>query len=136
MKTSIKLLAGALLALSVTVSSPALADDDHSQTKVFAFTMFPALDPTKLWLCLEKYQPDEKIRLELVNEKGDCLFTETLPKKASKRNAYRQQFDMSQLGDGIYTFRVYAGSQKEERTFKLATPIVESPTPARVIAIK
>jgi hypothetical protein len=137
MKTSIKLLASALLlALTATTSSPVLADDHKSQNKVFAAAMFPAAKNSKLWLCLEKYKSESKIDLTLVNERGDILFSEVVCGKNSKQNAYRQQFDMSELSDGTYTFRISAGDQKEERSFKLTTPSVEDVQPTRLIAIK
>ena len=137
MKTSIKSLASALFfALIVSVASPVLADDHHSPTKVFAVAMFPSADASKLWLHLEKYQSGNKVQLELVNERGFVLFSETLPGKSSKQNSYRQPFDVTQLSDGNYTIRISAGSQKEEISFKLSTPTVEAITPNRLIAIK
>ncbi len=137
MKTSIKLLASTLLlALTASVSSPVLADDHKSQDKVFAAAMFPAAKNSKLWLCLEKYKSESRIDLMLVNERGEILFQETVCGKNSKQNAYRQQFDMSALSDGTYTFRIMAGTQKEERSFKLTTPSVEEIQPTRLIAIK
>lgn len=136
MKTSFKLLASAfVVSCMVSVSSPVRADDHKSQNKVFAAVMFPAAKNSKLWLCLEKYKSENKIELALVNERGDILFQEVVSGKNSKRNAYRQQFDLSELSDGTYTFRISAGSQKEERTFKLTTPAVEAIQPTRLIAI-
>ena len=138
MKTSIKLLVSALfVSLTMSVLSTALAGDDKSQAKVFAVAMFPAADASKLWLCLEKkYQLENKINLALVNEQGQVLFEEMVCGKKSKQNTFRQQFDMSQLGDGTYTFRISAGSQKEELTFKLSTPPLEATQPTRLVAIK
>jgi len=137
MKTSIKLLASALVvALTISVSSPVLADDHKSQNKVFSAAMFPAANANKLWLCLEKYKAENKIDLALVSEKGEILFQETLCGKNSKQNAYRQQFDMSDLTDGNYTFRISAGTQKEEFAFKLTTPSVAAIQPTRLVAIK
>ncbi|AKD56865.1 hypothetical protein [Spirosoma radiotolerans] len=137
MKTSIKLLASALfVALTVSVSSPVLADDHKSQNKVFSAAMFPAANANKLWLCLEKYKAENKINLTLISEKGETLFQEVLCGKNSKLNAYRQQFDMGALTDGNYTFRITAGTQKEEFSFKLITPAVEAIQPTRLIAIK
>ncbi|GAB4029305.1 hypothetical protein [Spirosoma gilvum] len=136
MKTSIKLLSSALLlALTVSVATPALAIDDHSNAKTFSAAMFPAADASKLWLCLEKYQSANKVRLELVNERGNVVFDEIVAGKNSKRKTLRQQFDMSQLADGTYTFRLSAGAQTEEFAFKLATPDV-SASPSRLVAIK
>lgn len=137
MKTSIKLLASALLiAVMTSISSPVSADDHKSQNKVFSAAMFPAANANKLWLCLEKYKAENKIDLMLISDKGEVLFQETLCGKNSKQNAYRQQFDMSELKDGNYTFRVTAGTQKEEFAFKLTTPAVEAIQPTRLIAIK
>jgi hypothetical protein len=137
MKTSFKLIASALL-LSLTVSalSPVLAVDDHTTKKAFAVAMFPAVDASKIWLCLEKYKPDEKVTLELVNEQGQVLFQEVVMGRGNKKkNACRQQFDMSQLSDGKYLFRIVAGSQKEEIAFKLATPTVAPALPTRLITM-
>jgi hypothetical protein len=136
MKTSFKLFASALFfVLTVAVSSPVSAEDPHGQNKVFAAVMFPAAKQSKLWLCLEKYKSESKIDLTLVNERGDILFHEVVSGKNSRQTAYRQQFDMSELNDGTYTFRISAGSQKEERSFKLSTPAVEEVQPSRLIAI-
>ncbi len=137
MKTSFKLLASALLlSLTVAVTSPAMATDDKTQTKAFAVVMYPATDASKLWLNLEKYQSESKITLTMLDEHGQILFQETVCGKNSKQNAYRQQFDMSQLKDGTYTFHISAGSQKEEHIFKLSTPALEATQPIRLIAIK
>jgi len=134
MKTPFKLIASALLlSLTVSVSSPAVAVDDHKTKKAFAVAMFPATDASKIWLSLEKYKTEEKVTLALIDQTGQVLFQETVLGRGSKRNACRQQFDMSALGDGKYTFRIAAGSQKEEITFKLATPSVE--VPARLISM-
>ncbi len=137
MKTSFKLLASALLlTLTVSVSSPASATDDKIKEKAFAAVVFPAADASKLWLCLEKYQSEPKITLALVDINGDVLFQETVSGKNTKPRAYRQQFDMSNLGDGTYKFCITAGSQREELIFKLSTPAPKTTQPTRMIAIK
>ncbi|WP_420146678.1 hypothetical protein [Spirosoma sp.] len=135
MKTTLKSITTALfLTLGTFVALPAMSQDDTKE-KAFAAAMYPAAADSKLWLCLEQYKPEEKVKLELVNQKGQVLFNETVVGKAKKRNAYRQSFDMSQLGDGKYTFRLTAGDQKEEITFKLSTPSLEQALPARLVAI-
>ena len=137
MKTSIKLLTSALLlTLTVSVSSPSVAGDDKIQAKVFTAVVFPAADASKLWLCLEKYQSEPKITLTLVNTTGEVLFQETVSGRNSKQKAYRQQFDMSQLADGNYTFRVLAGTQVDEHKITLSTPVPETTQPTRLIAVK
>ncbi|GAB3890208.1 hypothetical protein GCM10028825_26440 [Spirosoma agri] len=136
MKSSIKFIATAfVLVLSVSLSSFGLNTGDQPEKKAFAIAMFPAKKVSNVWLCLEKYKADDKINVELVNEKGEVMFNETLPTKGNQRNAYRQQFDLSEIGDGNYTFRISNGSQIEERTFKLATPAIEQHQPTRLISM-
>ncbi len=138
MKTSIKLLASALLlTLTVSVSSHAMAGDDKIQAKAFKAVVFPSANASKLWLCLEKYQSEPRITLALINtSSGEVLFQETVSGRNSKQKAYRQQFDISQLADGVYTFRVLAGTQVEEHKVTLSTPVPETTQPTRLIAIK
>ncbi|QMW00506.1 hypothetical protein [Spirosoma foliorum] len=135
MKTTIKLLASAFaVALTISTSTVSFATDGSPKQKAFAAVVFPSANASKIWVCLEKYQSENKITLQLVNQKGDVLFDEVICNKNSKDRAVRQQFDVNELGDGNYTFRITAGDQKEEISVKLATPSVEAPT--RMIAIK
>ncbi|UFH53839.1 hypothetical protein [Spirosoma sp. KNUC1025] len=137
MKTPIKV---AITALFLTVGTfcalPGKSQSDNNQDKTFAAVMYPAAKDSKLWLCLEQFKPEEKVKLELVNPNGQVLFSEFLPANPKKRNAYRQSFDMSQLTDGKYTFRLSTVSQKEEFAFKLLTPSLSETLPARLVAIK
>ncbi len=133
MKTSIKSLASALF-LTLALSSSVLATDDHGQKKVFGVAVFPTVDASKLWVVMEKYQAESTVNLVLFDQYGDVLHQEILLGKRSKRNACRQQFDISQLPDGNYRFQITAGAQKEEISFQLGTPAKQEPT--RLIAIK
>ena len=133
MKTSIKSLASALL-LGLMFYSSSFAIDDHSQKKKFSVAVFPAADASKLWLCLEKHQADQAVSLQLVNQQGDVLYQEVLLSKRSKKQSCHQKFDTSQLPDGNYTFRIVSGMYSEIVSFKLETPVIE--TPSRFIAIK
>ena len=132
MKTSIKSLASALF-LTVALSTSVLAIDDHGHKKVFGVAIFPTVDASKLWVVLEKYQAENTVNLQLVNQRGEVLHQEILLGKRSRQNACRQQFDISQLPDGNYTFQITAGNQKEEIPFQLGTPTRQEPT--RLIAI-
>lgn len=136
MKTPIKLTVSALLlTLSVLASLPGMSQNEYYTEKTFAAAMYPARADSKLWLSLEQFKPEERVCIELVDQKGQVLFDEKLSGKPRKRNAYRQQFDMSQLSDGKYTFRISAGGQKEEFAFKLSTPTLQQTLPVRLIAI-
>lgn len=133
MKTSLKSLASAFL-LGLLLCTSASATDDTTQKKKFAVVVFPAANASTLWLCLEKYQSEQAVNLQLVNEQGNVLYEEVLLGKRSKKKACRQRFDTSQLPDGTYTFRIVSGIYSENVSFKLATPVVE--TPSRFIALQ
>lgn len=136
MKTLNRLLVSALLlALSVSASTAAPTQQGHFPEKAFAVATYPAADACKLWMCLEKYKPDAKIRVELVNQQGRVLFQEILPAKGGKRNKFRQSFDLSGVGDGAYTLRVSTNYQTEEIAFNVSTPTVDY-VPARLISLK
>lgn len=136
MKTPIRLIVSALiLTLSVLSSLPGMSQNQYYSEKSFTAVMYPATAESKLWLCLEQYEPKSKVCLQIVDQKGYVLYNETIAYKPRKRNAYRQLFDMSQLGDGKYTFRISAGDHKEEFAFKLSTPTLQQTLPTRLIAI-
>ena len=137
MKTFSNWMAGAwVMALSVSVSLAGTVQHGEAPTKkAFAAVMYPVSNACKVWLCLEKYQPDARIRVELINQQGQVLFEEGLPTKGGKRNAFRQQFDLSQVGDGTYTLRISSNAQTEDLRFNVSTPNVEQ-LPARLVSLK
>lgn len=137
MKSSIKLSISLLwLTLSMSVTSFGSPLDGGPTKKAFAVVMYPAADASSVWLLLEKYKADDKINVELLNERGQVLFRETLPGRGNRRNAYRQQFDLNQVGDGTYTFRVSGTTQTEMISIKLATPAPTEQLPTRLISLK
>lgn len=136
MKTSLKSIACAFVAVvSMSVSSFGNAPGDEPQKKEFAIAMFPASQESKVWLSLEKYNTKAKISIQLLDEKGKVVFREEVSVKAGKSNGIRQQFDLSEIGDGQYTFRISDGNQVEERTFKLSSPTVSQQQPVRLISM-
>ncbi|MCK8491331.1 hypothetical protein M0L20_05670 [Spirosoma sp. RP8] len=136
MKTSFNLIAS-VFAFVLSVSAPSFGRNpgDQPEQKGFALAIFPANAESKVWLCLEKYKAANKINVELVNEKGQVLYREYLPAKVGKKNCYRQQFDLSQVGDGKYTFRISDGNQVEERIFNLSTPSIEQQLSTRLVSM-
>ncbi|GAB3747280.1 hypothetical protein [Spirosoma pomorum] len=138
MKTYFRLITNSL-ALAFAVFSFASAtptDGAPAAQKSFAAVMYPAAAASKVWLHLEKFKPTDKINVELYDERGKQLFRETLPQRAGKRNTYRQQFDLSEIADGKYTFRLSSGNQVEEVTFNLTTPTVVEQTATRFVTMK
>lgn len=138
MKTYFRLITSSIfVAFTVfTIASASPNDGTPSAQKSFAAVMYPAATASKVWLHLEKFKPTDKINVELYDERGKQLFRETLPQKAGKRNTYRQQFDLSEIADGKYTFRLSGGSQTEEVTFNLTTPSVVEQKATRFVSMK
>ncbi|WP_077920837.1 hypothetical protein [Spirosoma sp. 209] len=109
----------------------------NPEKKTFQAAMYPAAASSKVWLALEKSLPQFKVNVELIDQKGNVLFRETLPGKGGKSNRFRQMFDLSDVEDGNYTFRVYtAGFQSEEFSFRLSTPTVTQRLPTRLVSMK
>ena len=84
MKTSLKSIASAFL-LGLMLSTSVSAIDDTTQKKKFAVAVFPAANSSTLWLCLEKYQSEQAVNLQLVSERGDVLYEEVMLGKRSKK---------------------------------------------------
>lgn len=81
--------------------------------------MYPALEPSKVWLNIERTTLLGQIRIDMCDKSGQVLFSEWLPKGNAK---FRQCFDLSAIGDGTYTFIITDGVQRQEQTFRLQTP--------------
>lgn len=94
--------------------------------------MYPALEPSKLWLNIERSTRLGQIRVDMCDAKGQVLFSEWLPKKDTN---FHQRFDLSTIGDGTYTFVITDGVERQERTFRLQTPGFEEQLPKRLITI-
>lgn len=91
----------------------------YYEAKRFAIAMYPAPEPSKLWLNIERTTLLGQVRVDVCDWKGQVLFSEWLPKRDAK---FHQCFDLSAIGDGTYTFIVTDGVQRQERTFRLLTP--------------
>jgi hypothetical protein len=122
------------LVLSLITSTMVLAQGGpYYEEKTFETAMYPALQPSKVWLNIERVNPVGQIRVDMCDAKGIVLFSEWLPKKDAK---FHQCFDLSAIGDGVYTFVITDGVQRQERTFKLSTPGIEEQLPKRLITMK
>ena len=104
----------------------------YYEEKRFDIAMYPALEPSKLWLNIERSTMLAQIRVDMCDAKGQVLFSEWLPKNDTK---FHQRFDLSTIGDGTYTFIITDGVQRQERTFRLSTPGFEEQLPKRLITI-
>lgn len=66
---------------------------------------------------LQASKLETKSSIEIQNEEGEVLFSETTGKKTS----YAKVFDLSQLSDGKYNFVVISGGEVITKSFKIAT---------------
>jgi hypothetical protein len=104
----------------------------YYEEKRFDAAMYPAREPSKLWLNIERTTLLGHIRVDMCDKKGQVLFSEWLPRKDTK---FHQCFDLSSIGDGTYTFIITDGVQRQERTFRLSTPGLQEQLPKRLITM-
>ena len=119
------------------VASPAMAQSNRPATayyeeKTFEIGVFPASGPSKMWVHIDKKGLNRPVRVELINQRGQVLSTEWYSKK---QPVVCTRFDLSDVGDGVYTFRITDGRQTQERIFKLSTPGFEEQLPKRLITM-
>ena len=117
--------------LAVGQGRPGLGGPYYEE-KRFETAMYPALEPSKIWLSIERTTLLGQVRVDMCDAKGRVLFSEWLPKNDTK---FHQRFDLSTVGDGTYTFIITDGVQRQERTFRLSTPGFEEQLPKRLITI-
>jgi hypothetical protein len=123
-----------VLVLSLMASPMVLGQGGpYYEEKTFETAMYPASQPSKVWLNIERINQIGQIRVDMCDAKGTVLFSEWLPKKDIK---FHQCFDLSAVGDGVYTFVITDGVQRQERTFRLSTPSIEEQLPKRLITMK
>lgn len=140
MKTSVQQIAKALLlGVCVSVSSLAVAQSTASEVyyeakpkQNLAVVMYPASDPSKLWLVVEKNLPTSRIYVEIKDNKDKVVYQDWMHVKST---VFRQRLDLSQLTDGVYTFKISDGKNTQERSFKLATPGITEQLPKRHISM-
>ncbi len=94
--------------------------------------IYPALEPAKLWLNIERTTRMGQVQVKMCDRQGHVLFSEWLPKRDTK---FHQGFDLSGIGDGTYTFIVTDGVQRQEQTFRLSSPGFEQQLPKRLISM-
>ncbi|WP_461053185.1 lipocalin/fatty acid-binding family protein [Spirosoma arcticum] len=117
--------------LAVGQGHPGLGGPYYEASR-FETAMYPALEPSKIWLNIERTTLLGQIRVDMCDAKGQVLFSEWLSKKDAK---FHQRFDLSTIGDGTYTFIITDGIQRQERTFRLSTPGFEEQLPKRLITV-
>lgn len=132
MKTLIQPAAKVLMGALVFVSSLALGQGGDPDKKSFAVAMYPAADASKVWMSVEKNTPDRRLQVEMRDDKGQILYSGIVSKKTK---AFHQRFDLSQVKDGLYTFRISDGQESTERSFRLSTPGVQEALPQRMITM-
>lgn len=142
MKTFVTL-ATTLLLAGATLSTPSMAQTKPSNEAYFEekprtggsrleTAVFPAADPMKLWVVLEKEDPTANVRIELLDASNQTLHKQTLGRN---QNKVRQRFDLTDMPDGRYTLRISDGHTVQERVFKLSSPGLREQLPARLVTL-
>lgn len=123
----------AVLVSSLTMAQRADQHNAYYEATTFDSAIYPAAAPSKMWVHIAKKVAGQALRIELLNAKGQVIASEMYPRK---QPSVCTRFDLSDVGDGIYTFRISDGYQTQERTFKLTTPGFEEQLPKRLITMK
>ncbi len=130
--------ATALLLGAAALSTPSMAQTKPSNEAYFEenprleAAVFPAADPMKLWVVLEKGDPTAFVKIELLDSRNQTLHNQTL---GCHQNKIRQRFDLSDMPDGRYTLRISDGHTVRERVFKLSSPGLQEQLPARLVTL-
>ncbi|GAA4446421.1 hypothetical protein GCM10023189_01530 [Nibrella saemangeumensis] len=133
MKTFVQPAAKILIGALVFVSSLAVGQGGDPDKKSFAVAMYPAADASKVWMSVEKNNTDRRLQVEMLDDKRQIVYSGVVSKKTK---AFHQRFDLSQIKDGYYTFRISDGVESTERSFRLSTPGVQEALPQRMITMK
>lgn len=140
MKTSVQQIAKALL-LGVCISVSSLVVGQSMPSEVYyeakpkqdlTVVMYPATDPSKLWMVVEKTPLSNKLYVEIKDSKDKVVYQNWI---YTKESVFRQKLDLSELTDGSYTFQLSDGKNRQERRFKLTTPGITEELPKRHISM-
>lgn len=124
-----------LLAVGLVWSIETVGQDvPYYEAKTFAVGMYPANEPSKLWVNIERRQlTTNPVSVALYDDRGKELFKEWLPKRDVR---FHQRFDFSEIGDGTYTFVISDGIQTQKQIMRLSTPGFEEQQPKRLITLR
>lgn len=121
-----------LLLSSLSMAQQTAPTVPYYEPKTFEIAVFPAAAPSSMWVHIDKKTLNRSVRVELLNKQGQVLASEWYGRKEP---TICTKFNLADLGDGIYTFRITDGHQAQERTFKLATPGFTEQLPKRLITM-
>lgn len=135
MKTRLtSILSALVLTANLTVSSLTFAQKaDYYEQPTFQIGMFPNSDKTKIWLSFERYDQAKPLHITLRDASNKEMYDNYVSRRMDKG---RQCFDMSQMGDGLYTFTVTDGKHTQERSFRISTPGIRETLPQRQITMR
>lgn len=128
----------ALLLGAAALSTPSMAQQKPSNEAYYEeqprleAAVFPAADPLKLWMVVEKDDPRASVKVELVNAKNQVIHKQVV---GSWQQKFRQRFDLSDMPDGRYTFRISDGHSVREHVFKLSSPGLQEQLPRRLVTL-
>ncbi len=93
--------------------------------------LYPTKQAEKICLAIEK-QPNTDATIELLAPSGDELYAARLPKKEAKCH---QLFNLNELENGTYTFRVKQGKTVIVKSIRLENSTPEPVAPTRTLTL-
>ena len=131
MKKLFKTLAVVLLASATTFAAVAGDKMAIKEIDTFSIGMYKMKNTSQVRLMLDKLE-NSVVSVKLTDEAGNVIHSEFVTKKQTN---YSKSFDMSKLADGIYTFTIENGAEKETREITVSTnqPI---PVITRTLTVK
>ena len=101
-----------------------------TKLKTFEVGMYQSVNTLKMNVMIEK-ATDKNLSVVLKDEKGNVLYNERVTKGTK---SYHGKYDLSELGDGKYTFEFTKGDEKMIKEVNLSSGVqVES---SRQIVVK
>lgn len=120
------LLAGAFALAGSAAFAQTTPTPDH-----LAVGMYQVGQANKIRLFVEK-QTNTLVTVQLLGPAGQQLYQGSLPKKGDK---FTQIFDMTELGDGVYSLRITQGKEVIVKPIQLHTAAPEPVAPVRVMTL-
>ena len=123
MKNLVKTFAIAALTAVSFISNANNGGVAPTKSKTFEVGMYQSVNTMKMNVMIEK-STDKNLLVVLKDEKGNVLYNERITKGAK---SYHGKYDLSELGDGKYTFEFTKGDEKMIKEVNLSSGVqVES----------
>jgi hypothetical protein len=121
MKTNIIRIAAAIVLSAATLVSPSYASDkkpkktDKSTSNIAWSQIEPVGNEKKVAVSFGAHDSDRPASIQILNEAKEVVYRDYI----KHPHTFRKVYDLSQLGEGIYTLQIVTGRPEAEKTFAL-----------------